>query len=274
MANKGLGFAPSTQTGKWVNGNAKFAERDGKWAVKFIESGEVWKFDADKLPEFPAKISTEIEYYVSLALDEFETKVEVVQSIRPLRWRDELMLVVDCTRTDGGKGEPTFYTKTYKYDKGDTEVSQVNWMLEFQEGDYKGVIVPYNVHYRFTSDAEGNTIWNFSQYQYEYKNATRIRQVVEFYAEQMEVVSPDWPMKWPDDGNVVPELLARILQKKRYVRTFGKDGWISDMEVDNTIKAPAPVVDNAPIPTEEKVKTEEPTPFDAVEETADGDWFD
>ena len=271
MANKGLGFAPSTQTGKWVNGNAKFAERDGKWAVKFIESGEVWKFDADKLPEFPAKISTETEYYVSMALNDTETAVDVVKSIRPLRWRDELMLVVDCTRADGGKGEPTFYSKKSNYDET-KEVHMVNWMLEFVGGDYKGIQVPYNVHYRFTQDVEGNTIWDFSEYQYNHPKATRIKQVVEFYSEQMQVVSPDWPMKWPDDGNVIPELLARILQKKRYVRTFGKDGWIVDMEVDDTIKAPAP--DNAPIPTEEKVKTEEPTPFDAVEETADGDWFD
>ena len=260
MANSGLGFSASSGGGKWVNGEAQFKERDGKWAVKF-KTGETFHFSSDKLPKYPEKIAVDATaYFVSIMLDESEKNVEQVRSIRPMRWKDELMLVTDCTRVDD---IPSFYSKTSNFDTN-KEVVQVNWMLEFvdKESPYFGVQVPYNIHYRFTVGDDGNAVWDFSEYQMNHPKATRIRQCVEFYVEQMGVLSPERPVEWPDDGNIIPELLARIKANKRYIRTFGKEGWIQDIDVDKEMNAnPPAVVDNSPIPSEE-------SPFNG------DDWFE
>ena len=266
----GMKFAESTGgSGSWKNGKAVFANKEGtqKWKVTF-EDKEVYKFLEDLLPEFPAKVMEGKEYYVSLIREKDSEGsptdvVKEVESIRPMKWRDELVLVVDATRIDD---EPSFYSKKNTYDESKPEIRMVNWFLEFQEGDYKGVRVPYNVHYRFQPDTDGNASWDFTQYQYEYPKSTRIHQCVEFYDKLMDVLSP--PIEWTEDGNIIPALLARILDKKQYLIISGVEGWIDDKYTEKTN---APVTINEEVEARlEQVTNTEPLVPDILDE--DDEW--
>ena len=256
-------FAKSSGSGggKWVSGKARFEERNKTWKVIFApkkqgEESKSYKFPETLLPEFPKDVSLSGKYFVVIVLEadaggEASDKVEKVSDIRPLMWVDEKMKIVDCTR-EGNKpdGTPKFYSKKSTY-KEDEEVHMVNWMFEFQEGEYKGVRVPYNVHYRFTSDEAGEAVYDFSEYVYELPQATRVHQVVNFYEKQLGVL--ETPIVWEEDGNIIPTLYGRILEADKTFLVTGVNGWIDDLEVlDVPEPSPDPDVekeDHAPADT-------------------------
>ena len=244
-------YAKSTGGGgKWVSGKARFEERNGTWKVIFApkkqgDEPKSYKFPDSLLPEYPEKVEIGTKYFVVIVLEagadgEATSKVEKVSDIRPLMWVDELMKIVDCTR-EGNKpeGTPKFYSKKSTY-KEDEEVHMVNWMFEFQEGDYKGVRVPYNVHYRFTADENGEAVYDFSEYVYNLPQATRVHQVVNFYDKMLGVL--DTPIVWEEDGNIIPTLYGRILAADKTFLVTGVNGWIDDLEVID-VPEPAPEPD-------------------------------
>jgi len=247
------GFSKGGNFGSYINGLARLKTKGDDVRIKF-KDGKVLEFKENLLPEFPKTFrSGDFEYYVSLTVEkdaqgEPTSKVEEIKSIRPARWDNELFLVVDVTR-DPESNIPTFYEKQSKFNEDDTK-KMVNWFLEFQEGEFKGVLVPFNVHYRFQNNGEGQAIWDFTEYAYNMPQATRIHHCVEWYVEIHNVLSDVRPIQWPDDGNIVPELLARILDNKVYLRASGKDGWtINDtlhaVKVQET-KAPTEEAEEAP----------------------------
>jgi|GEM_PF-2798672 hypothetical protein len=247
--------------GKWVSGKARFEERNGTWKVIFApkkqgDEPKSYKFPDSLLPEYPEKVEIGTKYFVVIVLEagadgEATSKVEKVSDIRPLMWVDELMKIVDCTR-EGNKpeGTPKFYSKKSTY-KEDEEVHMVNWMFEFQEGDYKGVRVPYNVHYRFTADENGEAVYDFSEYVYNLPQATRVHQVVNFYDKMLGVL--DTPIVWEEDGNIIPTLYGRILAADKTFLVTGVNGWIDDLEV---IDVPEPVHPDPDVEKEDHAVTD------------------
>jgi|SaaInl7_200m_RNA_FD_contig_51_632025_length_1323_multi_3_in_0_out_0_2 hypothetical protein len=244
-------YAKSTGGGgKWVSGKARFEERNGTWKVIFApkelgDDPKSYKFPDSLLPEFPKKVEIGTKYYVVIVLEagangEASTKVEKVSDIRPLTWVDEKMKIVDCTR-EGNKpeGTPKFYSKKSAY-KEDEEVHQINWMFEFQEGDFEGVRVPYNVHYRFTCSDDGLAIYDFSEYVYNLPQASRVHQVVNFYEKLLGVL--DKPITWEEDGNIIPTLYGRILEANKTFLVSGSNGWIQDKEIE-VVDVPEPSPD-------------------------------
>lgn len=244
-------YAKSTGGGgKWVSGKARFEERNGTWKVIFApkelgDDPKSYKFPDSLLPEFPKMVEIGTKYYVVIVLEagangEASTKVEKVSDIRPLTWVDEKMKIVDCTR-EGNKpeGTPKFYSKKSAY-KEDEEVHQINWMFEFQEGDFEGVRVPYNVHYRFTCSDDGLAIYDFSEYVYNLPQASRVHQVVNFYEKLLGVL--DKPITWEEDGNIIPTLYGRILEANKTFLVSGSNGWIQDKEIE-VVDVPEPSPD-------------------------------
>ena len=251
--------------GKWFSGKAKLSESNGIWTARFApqeQGGEAKSFSfADSLlPEFPKAVPLSVtdKYFVGIVLESdgdngATDKVEKVLSIRPLMWVDELMKIVDVTREGNSMGQnptgtPQYYTKKTNWNGVEGEKSQVNWMFEFVDGDFKGVQVPYNVHYRFECSESGKACYDFEPYQLDYSNSTRIRQVVFFYEKQLDILQ--LPIEWPEDGNIIPTLFARILDKDQYFSVSGNKGYIEDLEAVEKPTPPAPVVEEAPLPDE------------------------
>lgn len=223
---------------KWASGVCKFkALSDGRLEVKV----KVWDRETKKtvlkkyifhdslMPKVPAKIHEEDEYFVELVLDDSGNGVEKVYSIRPSRWSDELMLVVDMTRPGMDEANPPAAYGPDTYGR-----MKINAFLAFQEGEFKGVRVPYNLLDKFQNDGHGEVGFAFTQDTLDLPNASRIREFFEFYDGLMGVL--DDPIEWPDDGNPYPELLDRIKANKRYVRTSGKEGRVIDIYPDRKHK--------------------------------------
>ncbi len=92
------------------------------------------------------------------------------------------------------------------------------------DGVYKGVQMPaYYLHYKFEGDEEGNTRYAGN---FENKKATRLFQL----ADWMKLHGLDSkPIKWPKNGNILPELLLRGTNNPVYVSLVVKDGWIKEL---------------------------------------------
>jgi len=62
------------------------------------------------------------------------------------------------------------------------------------------------------------------------------------------------PLQWPDDGNVLPELMGRMLAAGVVVETAGGGKYASITEMIESKVQPQPETapDNSPVPEEEK----------------------
>jgi len=264
----------------WKVGVSRFRfDGKGKVAIKM----EVWTpektveekfiFEEKLLPPIPVKITDERdggEYYVALKINEFGL-VESVESIRPYRYTDFLVIPVDMTRSGGDEntpGEPqAFGPDSYGRMK-------INVFLEVQEPEeYKGVKIKFPLLHKFCDDGNGQLGFDFTLETLHDKKSRRIQEFFNFWtnltgAFPVEPVRDSegsivnykilWPMDLPDDGNPYPELLARLKDKKPYLKVSGRGHEVTDIYAEKGYKPP---VDVAPIPDEE------PAPSDIEDDT-------
>lgn len=252
MAKNALGHREDSQS-SWVSGVATFVKKKGKVKATVTDrKGNITEliFSDDLFPEHPKNILKKIQkdesYSVSIRLDE-DGDVEEVQTVYPADWMAIQMRLVDISRPDGEDSDPA--PIEISFEKGGKEISYLVWIayLEILSGEWKGARVPYWLNYKFESDGEGMARWMGNP---DNPRATRVRQCIEFCV-AVDVVSE--PIEWPEDGNVLPIILARALSAKTTLNTSGKSG-----QVETIISMdPKDVVE------------EDETPFDAVEEWDD-----
>ena len=231
--NNVLSFGGSGNS-NWKKGAATVKFSKDEKRVKFVFEKEAVTCSASLLPDIPESINEDDEYFVELRLDE-DGDVQEVASVRPTQWMGLKMKCVDMTRPEkDADPAPVEITKTFS--GKEVTYSAFNVFLEVLEGEYKGARWPYWLHYKFESDGEGGTRWAGN---YDNPKATRLHQAVDFFTLMGAV---EEPINWPDDGNVLPELLARILDKGVVVETAGKDGYITAMNEarEQPVKASKP----------------------------------
>jgi len=232
-------------------GGKSFNRKKGAATIKFSKDEKrikiTWEDDeltcsAKLLPEIPEEISTTTEYYVEARLDEDDTVKEII--IRPLIWMGLKMKFVDFSR-ESEDSPPAPYTVEPTNEKW-KPFEAFNAFMEFLDGEFKGVTVPYWMHYKFENDGKGYARWSGDPSN---KKATRVRQCYEFFTLHEAV---DEPIEWPDDNNVLPELYNRIMDAGVVVETAGRDGYITEMiESKTPVEKPAKKA-KEPVEDEEK----------------------
>lgn len=236
----------SNSNSNWKKGIATFKTKDEKVKVIIPERKESYVFHEKLLPDYPKEIVAGEEYFVEFRVDDMDEIVDF-QNIRPAKWMGLKMKAIDMTRPDPEKLEPPA-PYTYKANYNNKEVEETAFYIFYQcvdpESEFYGVLFPNRYFYKFKNDGNGMTMWDGD---YSNPKATRLHRVVD-HLSLLGAVSE--PIEWPDDGNILPEMLARILAADVTVETAGgsKYASISEMVVSKT-----PVkTDNAPIPSEEK----------------------
>lgn len=174
----------------------EFPGKDGERAKKF----EFSRSALPDVPKFDKDIPNPKELYISL--DEGDEKI---RRISPLTGTFKVKLV-DFSRPDGQDAPPKFFEiDGGKYGKGPQKVFTA--FLEVTEGFWKGCIVPARyMAYKFAGDSDGNLCWTFDPNatgQYRSPKGLLLKSLCEV----SEILAE--PMKFPEDGNILPELLER-----------------------------------------------------------------
>ena len=275
-------FADDTnEGGKYRSGRCTMDEKNGMWRITFLPRNQKdetpikerqFKFADSLLPKYPkvVKAGDERKYLINIKFGE-DKNIEEVLYIRPLKWVDELMKIVDISRENfDPQGTPTFYE--YHWQENPEEY-WIDWIMEFVEGEYQGCRVPLKVKYLFAGGDDGKAVFTFSKKAYDYEKSVRIHQFVHFYHRQLGIMNfppendPTLDFVWPEDGNLAPDLFGRAMDKGLYFRTNG-DGKryieYSDVEV-----VPAPAVEE-PVPDESLEDVDQMAKQD--EAVDDNDW--
>ena len=251
MAKNALEFGGS-ENSSWKKGIATFKlhpnyKKNGK--MKLIMEKESWTFRDNLLPKYPKEVESDQEYFVEIRLDD-DGMLDEIQNIRPSKWMGLKMMAVDMTRPDREKVEPPApysYTANYSGKEVEETAFYIFYKCIDEESDFYGVLFPNRYFYKFKNDGAGMAMWDGD---YGNPKATRLHRVVD-HLSMLGAVSE--PLAWPEDGNVLPELLARIKAAGVVVETAGggKYASISEMmESKQPVKAPDPT----PVPEDEEEK--------------------
>ncbi len=188
--------------------------KTGKKVKIIFEDGSVEKtFSVDMLPSTPKNLKTGM-YFAVLSSD----RTEVI-SIRPERGLFKVRCVDFVRPEDGADPIP----KTYNNKKYGYSYQAFTAMLEIVEGQYKGVQIPYFLHYKVTDDGQGYAGIRGNPND---PKATRVQQFVEFV--DITGIS-DEQIPWPEDGNILPEMLRICLKKKKQFDIVLKNGYIESI---------------------------------------------
>lgn len=212
-------------------------------AVEFDNGKNSKSFELDEMPKYPKLPEGSKSYFVVLNQD-----ADTVESIGPVEGVFPAHLV-DFNRQDEDS-DPAPLEKESTNEKW----PPYQYFLAFFEitgGPYKKVKIPYFLHYKFEESSEnpGETGWKGNP---ENRKATRLHQLIEF-CEKLDLT--DEPIKWPDDGNILPTLLERAEENPKSVKIVVKNGYIDSLlgdsseeaeDEDEPTKAKAPVKKHAP----------------------------
>lgn len=260
---KTSGFNFKTSESKWRSGVTSFKDLgSGKLKLKcdvWTPDGtheEIYEFSDKVLPDTPKAISTEVGYYYTVfLLDESLSEIERFDRITPNRFAELLVLPVEMTRPSSDEPPAAYGPDSYGREK-------INVFLEIQEGEFAGQRVKYNLLHKFTKGPNNLAMFDFTEKTLQDSKSTRIQEFFEFWVTLTEVFTPEWPLEWPDDGNVYPELLARLLDKRPYLRITGKGAFVTDMWKESNPPVPAVAQEAFEVPVKEEVETPAPVPSD------------
>jgi hypothetical protein len=207
--------------GSWLSGLAefRFSGDEKKVKVKVTDyKKKVTKvaFSAKLLPDVPEKFDEDDVYGISLRLDE-DGDVEEVETIYPANWMGEVMRPADISRRDD---LPTPIDISFQQGTRTIEYQKFIIRLEFVKGEFKGAQVPYWLKYVFCEREDGMTMFSGNP---DNPKATQIRKTAQFC---LLTGAVDENLEWPDDGNILPELWARIEDADVLLITSGKDGQV------------------------------------------------
>lgn len=214
-----FGYDEGESGGTWLSGVATFKFNDDETKVKATVTNYKGKeekvtFSADLLPDVPKAISESEKYGVSIRLDE-DGDVEEVESIYPASWMGEIMKPVDVSRDEDELPAPI----ELSFEKGGKTIDYKKWIvfLEFTKGEFKGSRIAYWLNYSFKEREDGMTQFSGNPNN---PKATRLRELRDFCL-VTDCISDD--IEWAEDGNILPELWARIESKGNLLLTSGKD---------------------------------------------------
>lgn len=201
----------TVETGKSPSGIATIKVGEKLCKVTFDDGSVDKKFHLDDLPEYPKKV-TSGKYFVALNGD----KSEIIR-IGPANTKAPLTVrCVDFVRPEeGADPEPKEYenkAKHYSY-------FAFTALLEIQEGQFKKCQIPMFLHYKFTDDGTGTAAFRGNP-----EKSPRLAQLMEF----LDLAGAlDDSMEYAD--NLLPELLARIKNKKREFQIIVKKGYVETL---------------------------------------------
>ena len=197
-----------------TKGIAAVTVGNSKVRVEFADGKFDKKFPKDALPDVPTFGSGEEaeDFFVVINADKTE-----IESIGPVQGIFRARCV-DFSRPDGEDSDPAPYEKSGSDGKKEWSYMAFNAFFQITKDRFKGVRIPKFFHYKFKDNGKSYAKWDGSL---ESKNAKWLPVLVEF-CEVMEIVNE--PIEWPDDGNVLPELLRRLLANKKEVDIVVKNG--------------------------------------------------
>lgn len=192
----------------------------GKSKVKVtFKDGDSYTFpnDSDYLPKRP-RLATDTEdiYMVVLTPDK-----DAIEKIGPSEGH-VLAKVTDFSRPDEDSDpEPIDATYIDKKTHEESHYQKFTAFFTVQSGKYKGCVIPHFLRYKFADDGDGYAMWNGNP---SAPNAVHLPRLEEFC---IKVGCVEEPIEWPEDGNILPELLRRALKADRTVELIIKDGYIN-----------------------------------------------
>jgi hypothetical protein len=235
MASNALGYN-KTEYKKQVQGLAVIKSGKDKCSITFLnnkpehvehplefDNGESKKIfllkDLPKTPTIPT--NSEDTYFVKLNKDGDE-----VESISPADGVYTAQ-VMDMSRPEKDADPAPYLKKPYNPKFDEYLAFNVYWKVV--EGDFKGSILNQFLHYSSgdkpffaeSKDTPGYANWGMSVTE----KATWLPLLQEFCLKNDCVGKP---IEWPEDGNVLPELLSRILSNKKKIKLFVKDGYVKE----------------------------------------------
>lgn len=225
---------------------------DGKKFANGETSITVLLSDLPKRPVLKPGMKDAKQYRVRMNPDG-----DAVEAIQPVRGMHKARLT-DLGKRADKDSDPTPYEKVFgEGTPKENRHLEFFCVYEITEGAYRGVQLPaYNLHYKFEEDPqeEGFTRFNGNP---DNPKATRLRQLVDWGMVHGNIWSQ--PIRWPDDGNILPELLERLLDADVEVNVFMDKGYIQSVQ---------PVDDDGDF---EEVSVEEDDEAAAVDAMLDGD---
>jgi len=101
-------------------------------------------------------------------------------------------------------------------------------MLQIVDGNYKGLEIPYTLHYNFGEfvDLEGNHVVAYTKVGANSKHTPRLREYLTFAGAWEEGA-----LAYKD--NVLPDLETRILKARKTFNVIVKDGWIDSIFIQD-----------------------------------------
>lgn len=180
------------------------------------------KVSLNDLPDVPVlKKGTEKAYYVV-----YNSSTGEVESIGPERGMFQARCV-DMSRPEEGADPEPIAGQTYKDKKTNKENQSYYFKVWFRIEDktYAGVRIPYNLGYKLQGAPDGTTVFTSDPSN---PKATAVRKLAEFL--DVTGVLEGEPILWEEnDGNVLPEILSRILRAKRNINIVVKEGKITEL---------------------------------------------
>lgn len=251
MAKNALSVVSSGDPRTYGLATVKMSSNGAKVRVTFEKTGESLTFPKDALPSKP-KIQPDSEdtYMVVLTPEK-----DAIEKIGPAEGHFQAKCVDFGRPEEGADPEPK--DASYERDGKTIEYRKFTAYFEVLAGRYKGQIIPHFLRYKFTEDAAGNAGWEGRP---DAPNAIHLPRLIEF-CEKTGCV--ETAIEWPEDGNILPILLDRILKADRTVDLVVKDGFIAailavdyedaeeDEEKDENAPAPKAKKSSKPAPKQD-----------------------
>ena len=209
-----------------VYGLAKVRVGQKRAKISWLGEDAVTKtVDLDAFPDLPVlKPNTEKTYYVV-----YNSSSDEVESVGPESGLFKVRCV-DMSRPEAGADPEPIEGQTYAVTDKEGNVQKkpsfyFKVWFKILDKAYKGVKVPMNLGYKFRRANDGTTTFTADPTS---PKATAVRKVYEFL-ELTGVLDGD-EIPWDDnDGNVLPEILGRILAEKRELSILIKEGKIAEL---------------------------------------------
>jgi hypothetical protein len=191
--------------------------KDGSTSIKLNLA------DLPKRPALKANNKTPLQFRIRMNSDG-----DRVEAITPVRgyFRGRL---IDLGKRPSEGADPAPYEKVWNEGTPkENRYMEFFAVYEITDGPYKGVQLPaYNLRYKFEESPEEE---GFTRFDGDPNNpkATRLHQLVEWGEYHGEIWSQ--PIRWPDDGNILPELLDRVLENDLEVNLVIDKGYIQSIQ--------------------------------------------
>lgn len=246
MANKtgAFGFKESNEYTPQTAGMATIKVGETFALVTFEDGSKEFdngtnkkKIKLEDMPKFPKLASgTEKRYRVRL-----NKEGDMIDSLFPAEGHF-VAKVIDAGRRKEKDSEPEPYEKVFGLGTP-KESRHLEFYVTYKvtKQAMKGATAPYFLHYKFDDNGQGFATFTGNP---DNPKATRLLQLVDWCNKHGVI---DEQISWPEDGNIVPELLDRAIEADREVELIVKDGYIKELltigdyeesDIDNPVVEP------------------------------------